>query len=148
MCQKSRDSLEDFAIRNAINLTNLCVSENLASLKRLVRLDLSYTKQLDDTVIKAVAGEMRNLKKLCLRFLNLITHDSVNLVLEHLKLLEGLDLSGCFGVNLDLPMYKLREHQHLSTLLLEYLFVLPTHLYQLKLSRIHTVSLFCMLLNH
>ena len=72
---------------------------------------------------------MRNLKKLCLRFLNLITQESVNMVLDHLKLLEGLDLSGCFGVNLDLPMYKLRDHQHLSTLLLEYLFVLPTHLY-------------------
>ena len=43
--------------------------------------------------------------------------------MENLRLLEGLDLSGCFGINLDLPMHKLKGNQSLSTLLLEYLLV-------------------------
>jgi len=143
VCQRSRDSLEDFTVRNATNLTNSCFSENLGILKRLIRLDLSYSKQVDDTVIKTIAVELRNLKKLCLRFLSLITHESVNYIMDNLKLLEGLDLSGCFGINLELPMIKLRDNQKLSCLLLEYLFVLPSHLYYLKCTKIHTLSLFC-----
>jgi hypothetical protein len=70
------------------------------------------------------------------------------MILDNLKLLEGLDLSGCFGVNLELPMLKLRDNQKLSTLLLEYLFVQPGHLYFLKLTKVHTISLFCKILGN
>jgi hypothetical protein len=119
------------------------MSENLGGLKRLTRLDLSYSKQIDDSVITTVACEIRNLKKLCLRFLNLITHESIIKVVDNLKLLEGLDLSGCFGINLELPMIKLRDNPKLTCLLLEYLLVMPSHMYHLRYTKVHTLSLFC-----
>lgn len=109
ICVKSRDSLEDLAIKNCIHLSNTCLSDNLGSVKRLIRLDLSYSKQIDDTVLNVIAIELRNLKKLCLRFLTLITATSVGKVLEYSKL-EGLDISGCFNVNLDLVLIKMKTN--------------------------------------
>jgi hypothetical protein len=66
-----------------------------------MRLDLSYSKEIDDSVVKVIAHDIRTLKKLCLRFLTKLTSDSMTLVIDNLKLLEGLDISGCFGINLD-----------------------------------------------
>ena len=106
---KSRDSLEDLAIKNCIHLTNSCLGDNLACVKRLIRLDLSYSKQIDDSVLNVIAMELRNLKKLCLRFLTLITAASISKVLEQSKL-EGLDISGCFNVNLDFAMIKMKTN--------------------------------------
>lgn len=143
ICQRSKNSLEDLALKNAVYLTNSCLVENLSSLQRLIRLDLSYTKQIDDSVIKIVAVQFRNLKKLSLRFLNEITSESVSLVLEHQKLLEGLDLSGCFKINLDTLMIKFRDNKQLTCVLLEYLFLQPYHLSHLRYTRIHTLSTFC-----
>ena len=60
-------------------------------------------------MLNAIALELRNLKKLCLRFLTLITAASIGKVLEYTKL-EGLDLSGCFNVNLDLVMMKMKSN--------------------------------------
>jgi hypothetical protein len=108
-----------------------------------VRLDLSYSKQIDDTVVKAVAVNLRGLRKLCLRFLNLLTAESILCVLEHLKQLEGLDISGCFAISLDGIMTRFRDNTKLRCLLLEYLFVNPYHLYHLKSTRLQTLSLFC-----
>lgn len=143
VCGRSRHSLEDLAIKNAIHLTNNSLLENLSILTRLQRLDLSYTKQIDDVVVKSVAMNVRNLKKLCLRFLGEITGESVALALENLKLLEGVDISGCFKVNLDTLMSKFRDNRSLRCLLLEYLFTQPYHLYHLKHSNLETLSLFC-----
>lgn len=52
VCNRSRHSLEDLAIKNAINLTNSCIAESISPLQKLQRLDLSYTKQIDDAVVK------------------------------------------------------------------------------------------------
>ncbi len=143
ICVKSRDSLEDLAIKNCIHLTNSCLSDNIGHLKRLIRLDLSYSKQIDDTVVNVIALELRNLKKLCLRFLSQVTALSISKVLEFSNL-EGLDLSGCFNVNLDLVLVKLKNNNaSLKCLLLEYLMVQPFHLYHLRSSKIQTLSLFC-----
>lgn len=109
ICVKSRDSLEDLTIRNCVHLTNTCLSLNIGYVKRLIRLDLSYSKQIDDTVVNVIALELRNLKKLCLRFLALLTANSIAKILEFSKL-EGLDLSGCFNVNLDLALVKLKKN--------------------------------------
>jgi hypothetical protein len=98
---------------------------------------------VDDTVVKAIANSVKNLRKLSLRFLNEITGDSVALALENLKLLEGVDISGCFKVNLDALMGKFKDNRSLKCLLLEYLFIQPYHIYQLKHSNLETLSLFC-----
>ena len=73
----------------------------------------------------------------------MITHESISKVVDNLKLLEGLDLSGCFGINLELPMIKLRDNPKLTCLLLEYLLVMPSHMYHLRYTKVHTLSLFC-----
>ena len=87
--------------------------------------------------------ELRNLKKLCLRFLTLITAASISKVLEQSKL-EGLDISGCFNVNLDMTMMKMKTNQtSLKCLLLEYLLIQPFHLSHIRSSKISTLSLFC-----
>ena len=99
VCFRSKHSLEDLALKNAVHLTNESILENLSLLQRLVRLDLSYTKQIDDVVIKAIANKMRSLKKISLRFLNEITSDSIVMILDQQKMLEGLDISGCFKVS-------------------------------------------------
>ena len=143
VCFRSKHSLEDLALKNAVYLTNESILENLSLLQRLVRLDLSYTKQIDDVVIKAIATKMRSLKKISLRFLNEITSDSIVMILDQQKMLEGLDISGCFKVNLDSTMVKLRDNKHLRCLLLEYLFIQPQQLYHLKATNIQTISLFC-----
>lgn len=85
VCNRSRHSLEDLAIKNAINLTNSCISESISPMYKLQRLDLSYTKQIDDVVVKQIAFHVRGLKKLSLRFLSEITAESVSLALENLK---------------------------------------------------------------
>lgn len=108
VCIRSRHSLEDLAVKNALLISNQCLIDNVTQLSRLSALDLSYSKQVDDSVIKAIALSLRNLKKLCLRFLALLTSESICLALENLKNLEGLDISGCFAVNLDVAMIKLR----------------------------------------
>ncbi len=69
--------------------------------------------------------QMRNLKKLCIRFLNLVTAEGVGMVVDNLKMLEGLDISGCFTVNLDQVMSKVRGNTNLKMLLIEYLFIQP-----------------------
>jgi hypothetical protein len=74
-------------------------------------------------VIKTVSQNVKNLKKLSLRFLNEITGESVAFALENLKFLEGVDLSGCFKINLDALMGKFKDNKQLKCLLLEYLFI-------------------------
>lgn len=116
-------------------------------LPKLMRLDLSYTKQIDDSVVKSIALNLRNLKKLTLRFLNEISADSIVAVIEHQKFLEGLDISGCFKVNLDAILVKMRGNRSLKCLLLEYLFIQSYQLSHLRFTHLRTLSLFCKTIN-
>jgi len=92
--------MQDFCIRNGQYLSNETLTVSLSMLKSLIKLDLSYCKQIDDKVVLALCSEMKLIKNLSLRFLNLLTGDSLKGVLENFKGLEGLDISGCFGMDL------------------------------------------------
>jgi hypothetical protein len=81
---------------------------------------------------------MRNLS---LRFLNLLTGEALKVILD-LKFLEGLDISGCFGIDLG-TLSRLRGNIILKCLLLEYLLVRCDHIRNLADSKVHTLSLFC-----
>jgi hypothetical protein len=83
VCLRSKHSLEDLALKNAVHLSTGCLSESLPILERLVRLDLSYSKQIDDVVIKSFGSKLRNLKKLALRFLNEISAESLLVVIDN-----------------------------------------------------------------
>lgn len=69
-------------------------------LKSLQKLDLSYCRQIDDSVVSAVATELPQLRNIGLRFLNNITKDSITKILDNMRGLEGLDISGCFSIDL------------------------------------------------
>lgn len=61
---------------------------------------------------------------------------------ENLKTLEGLDISGCFSVDLSC-LIKLRYNKTLKCLLLEYLLVRSEQLKHLTEAGINTLSVFC-----
>jgi len=101
-------------------------------LKNLQKLDLSYCKQVDDSVILALCGaELKQMKNFSLRFLNLLTSESLKAIFETFKGLEGLDISGCFGMDLQ-SLSKLRGNTTLKCLLLEYLLIKSDHLKTLQ----------------
>jgi hypothetical protein len=62
-------------------------------------------------------------------------------VLDNLKGLEGLDISGCFSIDLGC-LTKLKGNQILRCLLLEYLLLKPDHLKPLQDTQIGTLSVF------
>jgi hypothetical protein len=74
-------------------------------------------------VVKIVAVELKSLRSLCLRFLSLVTASSLTVAFDNLKFLEGLDISGCFNINMDLVLLKMRENHSLKKLLIEYLLI-------------------------
>ncbi len=131
LCERSYASLQDLCIRNAQCLTNEVIVKSLSQMKNLQKLDLSYCKQIDDTTVTTLCVELPQLKNISLRFLNLITGESLKAVLENLKGLEGLDISGCFSIDLGC-LTKLKGNQVLKCLLLEYLLLKSDHLRPLQ----------------
>jgi hypothetical protein len=119
--------MQDFCIRNGQYLSNESLTMSLSMLKGLVKLDLSYCKQIDDKVVLALCSEMKLIKNLSLRFLNLLSGESLKAVVENFKEIEGLDISGCFGMDLGC-LQKLRGNNTLKCLLLEYLPLKTEHL--------------------
>jgi hypothetical protein len=117
---------------------------SLSLLTNLVKLDLSYCKQIDDSTVVALCTKLPQLKNVSLRFLNLLTGESLKACLEHLKNLEGLDISGCFQMDLA-HLNKLRSNKVLKCLLLEYLLMKSDNLKPLQDSSISTLSVFCKL---
>lgn len=83
-----------------------------------------------------------NLKSLSLRFLNQITGESLKAIIDNMKGLEGLDLSGCMNVDLA-PLTKLRNNTSLKGMLLEFLNIKSEHIKALKETQITTLSIFC-----
>lgn len=92
------------------------------------KVDLSYCKQIDDgtliTLAKTLPKQIRNLG---LRFLDMVTGDSLKAILENLIHLEGLDISGCFGMDLS-ALCRLRGNCTMKCLLLEYLMLTSEHI--------------------
>ena len=85
---------------------------------------------------------MKHIKNLSLRFLNLLTSETLKAIFENFKGLEGLDISGCFGMDLN-GLSKLRGNNNLKCLLLEYLILKTENLKHLLDSKVSTLSVFC-----
>lgn len=116
--------------------------EGLSQLVNLQKLDLSYSKQIDDaTLIELSLILPKRIRNLSLRFLDKLTGDSLKAILENLIFLEGLDISGCFGLDLSV-LCKLRGNTALKCLLLEYLLLKSDHLKHLQDTRVSTLSMF------
>eukprot|EP00347_Sterkiella_histriomuscorum_P022700 403337486 len=141
LCYKSRSSLEEISIRNGTQLTNIAITKSISMLNSLQKLDLSYCRQIDDSVISSLSIELPQLKNIGLRFLNNITKDSLIKVLDNMRSLEGLDISGCFSIDLQC-LTKLRGNRQLKCLLLEYLMVKSEHIKNLIDTNINTLSIF------
>jgi hypothetical protein len=109
----------------------------------LQKLDLSYCKQIDDAtaiqIIKALPNQFKNIS---LRFCSLLTGETLKAILEYQPNMEGLDISGCFAMDLS-ALVKIRGNTVLKCLLLEYLPLKSEHLRHLVDSRISTLSVFC-----
>ena len=117
--------------------------QSLSICSSLQKLDLSYCKQIDDsTIIQIMKALPNKLKNLSLRFCNLLTGEALKAILDYQPNLEGLDISGCFGMDLG-ALVKLRGNAVLKCLLLEYLPLKSDHLRHLVDSRISTLSVFC-----
>lgn len=142
LCSKSCKSLEDVCLRNGAFLSNEVILNSLVQLKQLQRLDLSYCRQIQDFVIISTVIELTNLKNLSLRFLTLLTGEAFRAIMKNLKSLQGLDISGCFGIDLS-ALSVLRSNRTLKSLILEYLQVKSDQLKHLTHSQITTISLFC-----
>ena len=142
LCRQSRQSLKDLCIRNGPWLSNDAIVSSISMLNSLIKLDLSYCKQVNDAAIRSLAIAVPNLKNLSLRFLGELTGEGLKSVLEHQKGLEGLDLSGCFAIDLS-ALNKLRGNTTLRCLLLEYLQVNTDNIKSLQDSKITTLSVFC-----
>lgn len=82
------------------------------------------------------------MKNIGLRFLNNITKEPIIKILENMRGLEGLDISGCFSIDLQC-LSKLRGNRTLKCLLLEFLLVKSEHLKNLVDTNVHTLSIFC-----
>jgi len=109
--------------------------------KSLQKLDLSYCKQIDDKVAVTLCSELPQLKNISLRFCNLLTGETLRAITDNLKDLEGLDVSGCFAMDLS-GLLRLRGNSVLKCLLLEYLVIKSEHLRPLKDTQISTLSVF------
>jgi len=128
-------------IRNGSYLSNQALSDSLVILKNLQKLDLSYCRQVNDAVVIKAATELPSLKNIGLRFLSLLTGESIRQIFDSCKNLEGLDISGCFSVDLNC-LIKLRGNSKMKCLLLEYLMVKSEHLRHLEDSAVSTLSIF------
>lgn len=82
------------------------------------------------------------LKNLSLRFLSALTGESLKAILDNQRALEGLDISGCFGMDLGC-LTKLRGNSVLRCILLEYLLIKSDNIKALHESKITTLSVFC-----
>ena len=89
--------------------------------------------------MKALPNQLKNLS---LRFCNLLTGEALKTILEYQPNLEGLDISGCFGMDLG-NLLKLRGNTVLKCLLLEFLPLKSEHLKHLVDSRLTTLSIYC-----
>ena len=134
--------MQDFCIRNGQYLSNESLTQSLSLMRNLQKLDLSYCKQIDDKVMLTVCSEMKQVKNLAIRFLNLLTGDTLKAIIDNFKGLEGLDISGCFGMDLNC-LSKLRGNKTLKCILLEYLILKTETLRHLQDTNISTISVFC-----
>lgn len=85
LCYGSKDSLEEICIRNAHKLSNPNLINCLTAIQSLQKLDLSYCKQIDDEVITSICSKLTNLVSLSVRFLDLLTSESLNQIFVNLK---------------------------------------------------------------
>jgi hypothetical protein len=78
---------------------------------------------------------------LSIRFLNLLTSESLIHIITNLKNLSGLDIAGCFSMDLQ-ALSKCRSNTSLKCLILDYLPVKQEHILFLSETQIETLSLF------
>ena len=93
--------------------------------------------------MKALPNQLKNVS---LRFCSLLTVETLKAICDYQPNLEGLDVSGCFAMDMS-GLVKLRGNTILKCLLLEYLLLKSDHLKPLIDTRLTTLSVFCKLWN-
>lgn len=125
LCHKSRKSLRELAIRGATCLTADGIVESIGELFNLQKLDLSYSKMVNDDVIEQILKTNGDqLQSIALRCLPEITKRTIMALHKYAPNLQQLDVSGCRGIELD-SFFALRDFPCLTDLLID--FLEPTH---------------------
>jgi hypothetical protein len=91
--------------------------------------------------MKALPNQLKNVS---LRFCSLLTGETMKAICDYQQNLEGLDVSGCFAIDMS-TLVRLRGNTILKCLLLEYLLLKSDQLKPLTDTRISTLSVFCKL---
>ncbi len=102
LCYESRCSLRELSLRCAIHLKPEGLVSAISELYQLQKLDLSYTKIVNDDVVLAIAENNGDqLQSLALRCLPEISAVSIRAIVRHVPNLRQLDISGCVNIDLD-----------------------------------------------
>lgn len=147
ICRKSKESLEELCIRNGDRLSKENLIKSIQILNKLQKLDLSYTRQVDDSAINELYLQRKPITSLTMRMLKNLTSVGLRQILLNCPNLEGLDISGCVKMDL-LELIHIRRMLSLKTLILEYLELSFKHCQFIADSRVETLSLFCNIKSH